>query len=149
MEGGHFRINYDENGVTGLSNPQDPFRAQMLSEGQRLGLIVRYRAGTNDWAELPANQTQLAGPASARQVIFANGAERAPIEVTQTFAADGSGLDWKIALETTTNVPLEVGDLAISVPVTGPRGENAKEIFEHGFLRHQFISGDGSFLYFV
>src|SRR5262249_34914553 len=31
----------------------------------------------------------------------------------------------------------------------GPRGEDSKTIFEHGFLKHQFISGDGSFLYFV
>jgi hypothetical protein len=33
--------------------------------------------------------------------------------------------------------------------VNGPRGENPSQIFEHGFLKHQFISGDGSFLYFV
>src|SRR5262249_31311531 len=57
--------------------------------------------------------------------------------------------DWQLELEATTNTPVEVGDLAIQVPVAGPRGEQPKDIFEHGFLRHQFISGDGSFLYYV
>src|SRR5207244_8136116 len=28
-------------------------------------------------------------------------------------------------------------------------GENPKEIFERGFLRHKFISGNGSFFYYV
>jgi hypothetical protein len=58
-------------------------------------------------------------------------------------------LDWDIALQAATNSPVEIGDLAINIPVVGPRGEEPKEIFEHGFLKHQFISGNGSFLYFV
>ena len=44
---------------------------------------------------------------------------------------------------------MQVGDLGISVPSVGPSGENPIQIFERGFLRHQFISGHGSFFYFV
>jgi hypothetical protein len=42
IERGSFRVTYDELGVTGLANPRDPFGAQMIASGQRLGLIVRY-----------------------------------------------------------------------------------------------------------
>jgi hypothetical protein len=33
--------------------------------------------------------------------------------------------------------------------VAGPQGENPAQIFERGFLRHQFVSGHGSFFYFI
>ena len=67
----------------------------------------------------------------------------------QTFKVNGVGLDWDIELETTTNKSIRIGDLAIDVPAVGPQGENPKQIFEHGFMPHQFISGNGSFIYFV
>ncbi len=149
IESGNFRINYDDRGITGLLNPHDPFGAQMLVPGQRLGLVVRYRTGSNEWLNLPANQTRLAGLPDNGGVVYANNAADGPLKFTQSFKTDGTALDWDIDVETTTNLAVEIGDFAISIPTVGPRGEDPKEIFERGFLRHQFVSGNGSFIYFV
>jgi hypothetical protein len=149
LETGSFLIAFDEHGVTGLANPKDPFGAQMLAAGQRLGVLVRFRTGGTNWLELPSNQMRLARAPSAAELVYTNESPKAPLKLTETFTIDGATLDWNLDLETATNVPVEISDLALQVPVAGPRGEQPKDIFERGFLRHQFISGDGSFLYFV
>jgi hypothetical protein len=148
IENGNFRITFDEHGVTGLVNPKDPFGAQMLPPNQRLGVIVRFRAGDTNWLEIPADRMQLAR-SDKSELVFTNDVSDASLRLTESYTTDGKTLDWELVLQTTTNQPIEIGDLAIQVPVAGPRGEQPKDIFEHGFLRHQFISGDGSFLYFI
>ncbi|HET9802841.1 MAG TPA: peptidylprolyl isomerase, partial [Candidatus Acidoferrum sp.] len=149
LENGGFRLSFDEHGLTGLANPKDPFGAQMLAPNQHLGVTLRYHAGDTNWQELAPNRMLLAATNSNSELIFTNDFRDDPLSLTEKFTTDGSSLDWELALQTTTNIPVDVGDLAISLPVVGPRGEQPKEIFEHGFLRHQFISGDGSFLYYV
>lgn len=146
IEKGNFRLLYDERGIIGLANPQDPFGAEMIPRGQRLGLNVRFKTEDGDWRDVVTGYDSSADKA---RVIYTNGATNGSLKVTQTFKTDDAALAWDIALEATTNSAVEIGDLAINIPVVGPRGEEPKEIFEHGFLKHQFISGSGSFLYFV
>lgn len=144
---GDFQLKFDERGITGLANPHDPFGAQMLPQGQRLGLTVRFRSGEGEWETLPPVQLQDAEPSEAKIIYASYASEK--LKATQTFSTDGTALDWNIELESTSNAPIEIGDLSLSIPAAGPRGEDPKQIFEHGFLKHQFISGNGSFLYFV
>jgi hypothetical protein len=146
---GNFRLTYDEHGVTGLANPHDPFDAELLAPGQRLGLRLRYRNGETNWSDLAGTDVELPSHASNDRLIYTRSAHDSPLKLTQTFRTDGQVLDWDIDLETSTNRSVEIGDLAITIPAASPRGEDPKQIFEHGFLKHQFVSGNGSFLYFV
>ena len=82
-------------------------------------------------------------------ITYSNTGGEAPLKVTETFKTDGKVLDWTVALEAAGSAAVRVGDLGINVPVSGPWGEDPIQIFEHGFLRHQFIEGAGSFFYFV
>jgi hypothetical protein len=147
IEKGSFRLSYDERGIAGLANPQDPFGAEIVPRGQRLGLTVKFKMEDGDWREITSSFAEAS--ANEARVTYTNSAADASLKVTQIFKTNGVALDWDISLEATTNSPVEIGDLAINIPVVGPRGEEPKEIFEHGFLKHQFISGDGSFIYFV
>jgi hypothetical protein len=149
IERGNFRLAYDERGVTGLANPNDPFHAQIIPNGQRLGLSIRYRTAGGEWQSLTGKPDRVAASPAEGNVTFANDAGQNPLAVRQTFNTDGKVLDWTIELNTTSNASVEVGDFSVNIPVVGPRGEDPREIFERGFLKHQFISGDGSFLYFV
>jgi len=147
IEKGNFRLSYDQRGIIGLANPQDPFAGEMLPRGLRLGLTIKFKMGDGDWRDVVTSYAEALADKTC--VIYTNGATNEPLKVSQSFKTDGEALDWDIALEATTNSAIEIGDLAINIPVVGPRGEEPKEIFEHGFLKHQFISGNGSFLYFV
>lgn len=147
MEKGDFHLKFDERGINGLANPHDPFGAQILPQGQRLGLTVRFRSGDREWQTLPAGQLQDAVPSESKVIYASDGSGN--LKAIQTFSTDGTALDWSIELESASNAPVEIGDFSVSIPAAGPRGEDPKQIFEHGFLKHQFISGNGSFLYFI
>ena len=149
VEKGSFRFSYGDRGVSGLANPGDPFGAQVTAANRPLMLAVRYKAGAGDWKDLNAEQPRVDASPQAGTVRYTLAAPGSPLKVMQTFKTDGSVLDWDVALETTTKSAVTIGDLAINVPVIPPRGEEPKAIFERSFVRHQFISGHGSFLYFV
>jgi len=149
IDKGSFRISYDDRGVTDLAHPQDPFGAQILAAGKRLGVTIRWQVGDGKWQELDASDMQVAASPETDSVSYLRSRPGDPLKLVQTFKTDGAALDWTIDLQTTTDSPVRIGDLAISVPWQRPGGEEPKAIFERSFVKHHFISGHGSFLYFV
>ena len=169
IEKGDFRFSYDERGVSLLANAHDPFGATLMPatapgirrvEGQAqaggagrppvLGLTLSYRAGQGgEWTNLGVRGPKWLASPSEGTVTYTSGGPDAPIHIVETYKTDGRVLDWMIALESTGRSPVHIGDLGISVPAAGPFGEDPAQIFERGFLRHEFISGHGSFFYFV
>lgn len=147
METEHFRLDYSDRGVTGFASPADPFQAQVTSSERPLELTVRYQADSDDWQDLDqAGQQMRVSPPNGR-VTYA--VADTALSARQTFQLNKNSLDWDIELAATSDRPVTIGDLAISIPVNGPRGENPEQIFEHGFMPHQFVSGHGSFVYYV
>ena len=68
------------------------------------------------------------------------------LKVTQTFTLDGGALDWTMTLENSGARPAEVGDLGVPLNLaerTGARGD----IYTKKLLRHAFVGGHGSFVY--
>jgi hypothetical protein len=158
---GDFRFAYDDRGISSLANPEDPFGATVTTpaasggRGGRggqgapaatLGLTLSYRVGERDeWTNYTRGARTPAGAdASAVSYTSATG----PLKVVETYATDGHVLDWTVDLEATGQA-VQVGDLGISIPVQGPTGATPADIFERGFLKHQFVSGAGSFFYYV
>ncbi len=162
IEQGEFRFGYDGRGLFALANPKDPFGAVLMPiripvrAGMEtppppvLELILSYKRGDDgDWIELGSRGPEWRASPDSGTVTYTSGGQGAPLKVVETFRTDGRVLDWTIDLESTGPSPVRIGDLGISIPVTGPRGQDPRQIFEHGYLRHQFVSGHGSFLYFV
>jgi hypothetical protein len=157
IEKGDFRFACDERGVSALADPNDPYNATLMpaagTRGARppvLGLSVSYRTDrTAGWTDIVSRGPEWKASPETGAVTYASGGPGAPAKVTETFRTDGRVLDWTIDLESTGAAPVEIGDLAVSIPTAGPYGEDPAQIFERGFLCHQFVSGAGSFLYFV
>jgi len=146
----NFILSYDGRGITGLSNPKDPYAAEFLPPGGRLGEpVVRYRIGQGDWLDIYTNERSLTAEAQAGSLTYADIVKGAPIKMVQRFRTDGSVLDWTIEIETVMGFPVVMGDLAFLLPWRFPFGENPQAIFEKSYTKHHFISGHGSFLYFV
>src|SRR5205085_10200209 len=82
-------------------------------------------------------------------VTYATSDAQGPLRIIERYHTDGRVLDWCVDLASSDARAIHVGDLAITVPVQGPVGENPAQIFERGFLKHQFVSGYGSFFYYV
>jgi len=149
IEKGNIRFSYDERGITGLANPQDPFGAIFMPANSRLGLTLRAKVSDGRWTDIESRgQTWDVSPETGT-ITYSNAGSDDPIRVIETFKTDGTVLEWTIDLESVRDWPILIGDLAVSVPSIGPHGENPIQIFEHGFLKHQFVSGYGSFFFFV
>lgn len=148
IEKGSFRFTYGERGITNLANPEDPYKAQITDSRRPLGLTLRYESAPNQFKDLDTSKAHVQASPQAGQVTYTAADASSPVKVVQTFKTDGSVLDWIIDVES-SKAPVTVGDLAINIPAVGPRGEEPRQIFERGFIRHQFISGSGSFLYFI
>ena len=171
LQRGQFRFSYDERGISGLGKPDDPWDALVVPVAVRarpgaspggdtarananraertLSLLVGYRTGTGQWRELTARTAGWRASPDSGAVSYRSGGGSEPMAVTERFATDGRVLDWTIELASTSQQPVEIGDLAISLPAAGPSGPTPQAIFERGFLRHQFVSGAGSFFFYT
>jgi hypothetical protein len=166
IEKGNFRFAFDERGISSLANPHDPFGAvltttatagrgggraggQAAGAAATLGLNLSYRAvGDTEWTSVTRGSQWHASPDTG-VVTYSNAVANAPLKVVETYKTDGQVLDWTIDLEAAGTSAITVGDLGISIPVQGPSGATPADIFERGFLKHQFISGHGSFFFYV
>lgn len=159
IDRGEFRFTFDEHGVANLADPEDPLGGAIMpaaATGRRsggggqpatLGLTLNYRAGASgDWVSYTRGGQWHAAPDGG---TVAYTTATGPLKVVETYHTDGHVFDWTIDLATMGSTPVTVGDLGISLPVRGPSGPTPTDIFEHGFLKHQFVSGSGSFLYYV
>lgn len=164
---GDFAFAYDGDGISLLRNPHDPFGAIVTTpppspgRGGRaagaaaaapkaapLSLALSYRVGAAGAWQNASHAGYLPQPASGRVTYFNSMDERPPaLSVAETFQTDGASLTWDVDLA--ANAAVTIGDLGISIPVQGPTGENPAQIFERGFLKHQFVSGAGSFFFYV
>lgn len=168
IERGAFRFDYDERGISGLGGTADPWHALLVRDAPRAGedsgsdprrrgpprprtltLHVVYRAGSAAWTELPALAEAWEAHPERGSVTYRHGGGGAPVTVTETFRTDGRVLDWIIDLASTGRERVTVGDLGIEIPAAGPAGPAPRAIFERGFLRHQFVEGDGSFFFYT
>jgi hypothetical protein len=162
---GSFSFAFDERGISQLRHPDDPFgavvttpapagrgdaRGGALGQPPRaatLGLTIAYQAdGRSGWTTVTTRGAMTAS-ADAGTVRYST-TGTGPLAITETYSTDGSVLDWTIDLAA-VGTGVRVGDLGISLPVQGPTGENPAQIFERGFLKHQFVSGAGSFFFYV
>lgn len=166
VSNGDFAFSYDERGVSLLRNPHDPFNATLTSSAGRpsarsgqaaapaapvLGLTINYKAaGATAWTPVAARGAVTATP-DGKSVTYATpltGATTSPLLVTETYTNSGTALDWTIDLAARGQA-VHVGDLGISIPAQGTNGATPADIFERGFLKHQFVSGAGSFFFYT
>jgi len=144
---GSMSFAYDERGISQLKHSDDPFGATLTTRTGTLGLTIAYQTTPAvNWTTVTTRGTMTAAP-EAGTVRYST-AGTGPLAIAETYRTDGAGLDWNIDLAA-VGAAVRVGDVGISLPVQGPTGENPAQIFERGFLKHQFISGSGSFFFYV
>ncbi|HWK07519.1 MAG TPA: DUF5695 domain-containing protein [Puia sp.] len=125
-----FTLEKDQYGIGGLWKTDDRYPTNYIRKGKRLGEVtVRYRreGGVLD------------------SVKAGDGIK--PVRIAQSFELKKEGLEWAITLENTLAQPVTVEDLALPLYYNSGGGENPKEIFEERVVKHHFISGNNSFIF--
>src|SRR6188472_944737 len=133
---GDFRFEFDQTGVSGLANPNDPFNARLTAPTSTargggmtsLGLILSYRTGNaGNWVSMPRGTQGPPNP-DGSGVTYATADPASPLKVVESYRTDGRVLDWTVDLEAGRSA-VEVGDLGISIPAQGPTGNTPADIF--------------------
>ncbi len=112
--------------ITSLRRAGDASRVEFLRAGASLGAIqLRVRAPGAAWRE--------AGPGAAG------------VESSSALRVHGDTLRWEIAVQNTSGAPLEIGDLALPLPMNTDYVWDHEETFVRRVFRHAQIAGHGSF----
>ncbi len=155
-----FAAAFQDGAMVSLKAVNDPLGTEWVQPGQRLGdILLRYRAGGGEWEtaetwELGENRTVRSGfEGREHEVVYripvapAGGGEA--LLARLSFAVEDSAIRWGITLENQTGRPLEIGDLAIPLPVNRNRGGRNEPPPGPPILKHSLVSGDGSFHFWM
>jgi hypothetical protein len=142
--------------MVGLKAVADPSETEWVQPGQRLGdVLVRYRTGSGEWVLVEsgdAAEWRTVGSSSdGHEAVYqlpVNGAGgEGVLEVRLGFVVENAEVRWAVSLENRTDTPVEVGDLAIPLPMNRGRGREAPP--GPPILKHSLVSGHGSFHFWM
>jgi Family of unknown function (DUF5695) len=130
-------------GISRISNTQDTLGTNYIRKGKVFGeVIIRYRdpAGRLDSVSAREANALLKGEAGQPGTVK-------PLRLSEAFHLEGKRLVWTITLRNTGTQLLTIEDLALPLAYNSGGGENPAEIFEQRVVKHHFISGNNSFLF--
>ena len=140
-----FLVEFDGATVTSLRFAGDAFPTNYVATGQKLGhLEITWRRGTGSWQSFKSAD---AAAQPSEGTYHAQDDQGDALAVTVRFEPRNSVLRWSIALRNVSSGPIEIGDLALPLPmhsIAGGREPGAVSV-----LKHSFVSGHGSFLFWM
>ncbi|MEX1182770.1 MAG: DUF5695 domain-containing protein [Gemmatimonadota bacterium] len=149
-----FDVTFADGAIVGLKYVGDEFDTDYVQSDRRLGdAVVRYRRGAGEWLAVDTS-----APADGERTVLQGADGRthaatyrvtdggAPVlELKLDFIVEDDVLRWNATVANLTAGPVEVGDLAFPLPMNSSFREHPTT----AVLKHSFISGDGSFLFWM
>ncbi|MEI8373431.1 MAG: DUF5695 domain-containing protein [Planctomycetota bacterium] len=116
--------------ITSLRRAGDADHVEFVRPGFALGpVMLRMRTADAPWREVrQSNNSQ---------------------ELRSRFRGVGESLHWDVTVKNTDAAPMEMGDLAVSLPMNTDYFCNHEETFVRRVFKHALIAGHGSFLYWL
>jgi len=142
-----FVLEFDGCALASLRFAGDAFSTNYVATGQKLGHveIAWRRLKGGPWQKFrSADGVALKSPAGSYKVQDDHGTA---FSLAVRLEPKGSLLVWSIALSNLSSDPIEVGDLALPLPMHS--SFDGKEPPTASVLKHSFISGHGSFLFWM
>lgn len=138
-----FVLEFEGGALTSLRFAGDAFPTNYVGPQQKLGHVdITWRRRNGAWQKFQSSDaTASAGTYHAKDD------QGEALAVTIALEPQGSLLHWKIALRNLATDPIEVGDLSVPLPMHS--SFNAKEPPTASVLKHHFVSGHGSFLFWM
>jgi hypothetical protein len=128
-------INTAGNYISSLKRRGDRFGTEFIQPGRQLGDVqVRYHTGTGTWQVC-----------STRDPVTSS----TKLKVTSRFDVQREKMTWQICLENVSGSTIEAGDIRIPLQMNSFYSHDPEETFTRRVFRHSFISGHGSFLFWL
>lgn len=162
---GQFRLQFDKAGITSLKYTGDQFDTDYISDEATLGHVrVRYKMGENEWRQFSTqdakNKVEQLPEMRSRKALqqlnviynpqqWIRNEYYADLELTTRFRAEADALYWTIFLRNPTHKPIVLGDVFLALPFNTAKRWDKTISYEQRVVQHQYISGHGSFLYWM
>lgn len=159
-----FVVESDAGLLTSLRRVGDAVDTQYIAPGAQLGgVTLAYRsAGETEWrrastsaANRIPSEDGVAGSTgdvesnaidARHRIADSAEVEAADLEVTTGFEVADDAIIWTIRLKNLADAPLEIGDLAVPLPMASAFSRDRRS---PPVMKHSFISGHGSFLFWT
>lgn len=140
-----FLLEFDGPALTSLKFAGDAFPTNYVATGQKLGHVeISWRRGNGAWQSF---QSADATAQHSSGTYHAQDDHGDALAVTVRLTPQDSVLRWSVSLRNLSSDPIEIGDLALPLPMHF--NFNGKEPPTASVLKHSFISGHGSFLFWM
>ena len=153
-----YNYNYNNSGITRFTSTSDKYKSNIIAPDRVWGNArVLYKIDHGDWIPVYDGDTK-AGKVSASEIVYTDYEEGMPVKMERIIEKNGRGIDITYRLQTMMKFPVTVGCFEIPFPIASPPGEgydptfrryDHDHIYEHTFIKHQYIAGDASYLYFT
>jgi len=158
----NFNLRFSPAGIASLKFPHDAFDTDYIAQGATLGDVsVRYRIGGGKWREAltprmaedgrrrttdPMNNPPRYGVVYSFSQRYGWGDD---LELSERYRVDGDSLVWTLHFRNLTDEPIEIGDIALPLPFNTRKGWDRSETETRRVIPHSFISGHGSFIFWM
>lgn len=141
-----FLLEFEGSVLTSLRFAGDAFPTNYVAAEQKLGHVeIAWRRSNGPWQKFHSSE------AAASQVATGNYHAQddrgEALAITVRLELQDSILRWKIGFRNMSGDQVEIGDLALPLPMHS--SFNGKEPPTASVLKHSFISGHGSFLFWM
>lgn len=141
-----FLLEFDGIALTSLRFVGDSLPTNYVAMGQKLGHVdITWRRPNAEWQQF--NSAEATASSDAPGKYAAQDDRGDALAVSIQLKPRGNILRWTIGLRNTSSKPIEIGDLALPLPMHAtfsPKGAKTLPV-----LKHSFISGHGSFLFWM
>jgi len=141
-----FLLEFEGTALTSLRFAGDAFPTNYVATGQKLGHVeIAWRRANGAWQRFNSGDPTMSPNADGTYVVRDDRGEA--LAVTIRLKPRGNLLRWAVRLLNTSSDPIEIGDLALPLPMHStfsPKGAEKIPV-----LKHSFISGHGSFLFWM
>lgn len=148
-----FAVTFDGGAIASLRFAGDTVDTEYVAPEARLGhVLLRYRWVDGPWLELdtagdgsPRTATVEDGGSTQGFTVIGDPAGAGP-EAHVRFVVGERSIDWEITVVNPTDRRLEIGDLAIPLPVNRNRAPREQPNPAPPVLKHGLVAGDGSYV---
>lgn len=145
-----FTIRPNRYGLSEILKTNDVHVTNYVRSGRVFGdVVIRFANGRRvDSLKASSGKSSFLQDGTIRSSWQPDSVRNIPLLLSQVFSLEKDALTWNIQLTNTSDNAIRVEDLAIPLSYNAGGGENPIEIFEQRVVKHHFISGNNSFVFF-
>ncbi|MDD4697469.1 MAG: DUF5695 domain-containing protein [Fermentimonas sp.] len=143
-------VQFNRTGISAIYSHKDTLKANPVRFGDAWGKAnIVYKVGSGAWLNVNTSNTVINRP-SPNKIVYSNSNEGTTMNLYRTFEKFDNKVQCKIKAVSRVSFPQTIGDFYFDFPVNTPQNfSKPDDIFEQGYVKHQYIGGNGSFLFYT